>query len=276
MKEIAKVYEETDYSKFKRLEHNRSVLNNRVARLKASFQEKEIINPIVVNEKMEIIDGQGRYEALKQLGRPIRFVIEEGATIEDCQRMNKCNKPWTSSDFVYSYASAGNENYKRLIECNKRTGFTFRRCVALGGHTHMVAQYEGAGMKQSVLEKGTLVFTESDAEDVFTILVKGNEICQSLASANRLNDAFWNAVKVITNFDGYRHERMLANCEKQRHTYVQMARVGDQIAEFERIYNYNTKSNKQRLYFTDYMRNRGYNVRTYTNKKIEEDVSTLT
>lgn len=63
---FAQVYEEKDYSKFKRLENNRDVTESRKEKLKASIASGEILNPIIVNEKMEIIDGQGRYEAKKR------------------------------------------------------------------------------------------------------------------------------------------------------------------------------------------------------------------
>lgn len=270
MKVIGNIYEETDYSKFKKLEHNRPVLLKRVNMLKASFQEKEILNPIVVNERMEIIDGQGRYEALKQLGRPIRYVVEKDADIKDCQRMNKCNKPWTPADFVESYSSMGNENYVRLVACRKRTGFDYSRCVELSGHAVYTKEVKNTS---NLLESGKLIFTESDSEKVFMIRLKGNEICQALAFSGRPNNCFWTAVKVATQFDGYKHERMLRNCEKNRHQYAQMARVSDQLKEFERIYNYNIKSSSGKLFFTDYMRSRENKSHKY--EREEKFISTL-
>lgn len=58
-----------------------------------------------------------------------------------------------------------------------------------------------------------------------------------------------------------------------------MAALEDQLKEFSRIYNYKTKASN-RIYFEDYMRNKGYNIRSYNtepfNKELEgEDVSTL-
>ena len=90
-KQIAVVYEEDDYSVFKRLEGNRTVLSNRLKNLIESFRGGEILNPIVVNKNMEIIDGQGRFEARRTLGLPIVYVIDPDATIEDCRRINHYN-----------------------------------------------------------------------------------------------------------------------------------------------------------------------------------------
>ena len=88
---IGNIYEETDYTKFRKLPDNRDVLSNRLTKLEASLSERAILNPIIVNEKMQIIDGQGRYEALKRMGKPIQYVVAKGANSDDCKRMNRYN-----------------------------------------------------------------------------------------------------------------------------------------------------------------------------------------
>ena len=40
--------------------------------------EKLLMCPIIVNENYEIIDGQHRYSASKELGLPIRYIVGEG------------------------------------------------------------------------------------------------------------------------------------------------------------------------------------------------------
>ena len=78
------VYQTRDYSKFMRLEGNREVVSKRVVKITKSIQQNGyILNPIVVNEKMQVIDGQGRLEALKGLKMPIDYVIAEGAGLNE-------------------------------------------------------------------------------------------------------------------------------------------------------------------------------------------------
>ncbi|WP_299997811.1 ParB N-terminal domain-containing protein, partial [uncultured Clostridium sp.] len=61
-----------DYLIFKKLEGNRPVVNRRVNKIIASIQNVGYItSPLIVNEKMEVIDGQGRLEALEQLKMPV-------------------------------------------------------------------------------------------------------------------------------------------------------------------------------------------------------------
>ena len=72
-------------------------------------------NPIVVNEKFEIIDGQGRFKALKTLSLPIEYILIPGLGLEECKKMNENSTTWNSRNFIVSEAELGNENYQRLL-----------------------------------------------------------------------------------------------------------------------------------------------------------------
>lgn len=273
---VAVVYTTTDYDKFKKLEENRTVTENRAGKLTASFGEKEIINPIIVNEKFEIIDGQGRFEALKRLNRPIKYIISFGANIEDCRRMNRYNTSWTLIDWIESYADNNNpavaESYKNLLYCIKKNKIGLSRIES----TSRVMLAHGG---RSKVTDGTLVFRKSDIEDVEDCLKKGAEILDALTFTKRPNEAFWRGIRIMIDTAGYNHERMLRNCALQRAKYNQMANLDGQLKEFSRIYNYRKCGSY--LYFEDYLRNKGYSVRSYNQtfgnhkNSLEEDVSTL-
>lgn len=272
MKVIGQIYETTDYSQFKKLPDNRDVLTGRVNKLIASISEKYILNPIAVNEHMEIVDGQGRFEARKALQLPIHYYIAAGATSDDCRRMNKYNSKWSTLDFAKSYASAGKQDYARMLKAVKDTGLSISIVLRLANHA---ANQKGNSL--TPYERGELVFTTEDAETVARVSKMTEEIAEALAFEGRLNDAFRYAVKVIIETEKYDHERMLRNCKTCRATFSQMSRLGDQLVEFERIYNKNARANSK-IYFSDYMRNRGANVRSYATQPSEynqEDVSTL-
>lgn len=84
-----KVYTTSDYSIFAHLKENRDVKEQRVKKIRKSIDSVGYIrNPIIVNEKMEIIDGQGRFEVLKEKGYPVEFIIDEGIGVDECRAMN--------------------------------------------------------------------------------------------------------------------------------------------------------------------------------------------
>ncbi len=71
-KALVTVYETTDYKAFKEKAKADPAL---VAMLVESFRKKEILNPIMVNQYMEILTGQARFEAWRRLRLPVQFVI---------------------------------------------------------------------------------------------------------------------------------------------------------------------------------------------------------
>lgn len=75
---IGTVFETFDYEMFVKLEANRIVSAARLRKLIESLTVHEISIPIICNEKMEIIDGQGRFEARKSMGRPIPYLVIPG------------------------------------------------------------------------------------------------------------------------------------------------------------------------------------------------------
>ena len=74
-KPVANVYEISDYTVFTEKEPGSDP--EKVAVLVESLKEKEILIPIMINKAGEILDGQARFEALKQLGKPIKYVFAE-------------------------------------------------------------------------------------------------------------------------------------------------------------------------------------------------------
>lgn len=266
---IGQIFVTTDYSKFKKLESNRAVLTQRKNKLIESFSEHEIMNPIVINRNFEIIDGQGRYEAKKELALPIYYIIDPDADLEDCRRMNEYNSHWTIDDFINSFADEGNPNYIELRKCKQEVKQPTLRILRLANK----GTKTGHNGEKEHARAGLIKFTEDDSNKVKNVLEKANDIAEALCQTKRLNDAFYVAVKVSCEFEGYDHERMLRNCKSQRSSYNQMSNLENQLKEFSRIYNHGAKRNK--IYFEDYMRNRGYNVRDYEFNKDSEDISSL-
>lgn len=273
-KVIGRIFQTDEYDMFKRLPDNRDVLDKRVRKLVASISEKYLTNPIIVNEKMEIIDGQGRYEALKQLGKPIDFIVVNGAGSEDCKRMNRFNTRWSTLDFAKSFAKAGIKAYIILLRGVDATKLSITMVLRLANHG---TTPKGSSVAMSKFEKGELDFTDQDYDKVLAVHKAADEITYALQTTHRRNDAFYTAVKIITETDNYSHERMLRNCATLRSSYNQMSALKDQLVEFERIYNYRTSGDKK-LYFSDYLRNKGAAVRDYSRTYTpydDTDISTL-
>lgn len=268
---IGYIYETMDYDKFKRLVDNRDVTESRLGKLIASMKERYILNPIAVNENMEVIDGQGRFDARKSMGLPIHYYIAEGATIDDCRRMNKYNKPWQLLDYAISYAKSGVSSYVNLLDAIHATH------LAASNVAYITGTSGAKGRVATFFQEGKYKFTKQDLENAKVRAKMAAEISDALLDGVKKNEAFYRAICIIASTDGYDHGRMLRNCKMLRGSYGQMANLANQLKEFERIYNYRAKPSGK-IFFSDYMRNRGSNVRDYSTSHVayqDADVSTL-
>ena len=274
MKPIGIVYEEEDYSLFRRAYVNRIVTKTRTEDLIKSISEKELLIPITVTKNYEVVEGQGRFEALKSLGRPIKFVIDPNATTEDCRIVNRYNSRWSISDYVDSYCKSENSNYLWLKKAADDTEMSTELVMKLSDH----ARGSGSKSSRDIVAEESLTFTEEDYLAVVDICKKGKEILNALG-IKKGSQTFYKACRVIVQFNGYDHQRMIKNCGTNRYNFTMPNRMGDVLAAFEEIYNYNAK--KKFLRFTEHTKKRGCSVRSYDGDytpnayKDRTDISTI-
>lgn len=84
-----KTYKTNDYSIFKSIMGNRTINLKNVNNIINNIKKNGLLpTVIIVNEKMEVIDGQHRLQALKELNLPVYYQIKEGLSINDCIAYN--------------------------------------------------------------------------------------------------------------------------------------------------------------------------------------------
>ena len=110
------VHKTKDYDKFGFNYLNREVDAIHVRRLIKDMKGAGLRVPIIVDENMEVIDGQHRLTACRELGIEVEYIVRDRTPIEDIVRMNNLSKNWTVKDKCVSYAKAGNSDYQRLLE----------------------------------------------------------------------------------------------------------------------------------------------------------------
>lgn len=112
MKKIADVLVTRDYNLFTFLRGNRNIDTANLEKIKESMQEEQLLIPIIVNQNMEIIDGQHRFTAAKELKLPIYYIVNEAYGLEQVLRCNTGgSKKWTNEDFLVQHCEMNNENY---------------------------------------------------------------------------------------------------------------------------------------------------------------------
>jgi hypothetical protein len=239
---VGSVYSTTDYSVFKKLRGNREIFDQRKRMLVESISTRGWIrNPIVVNENMEIIDGQGRFEALKELGLPVEYVVAKGTTINDCISLNIKQSNWKNSDYVKCYADMGNEDYILLLSIYGLYPNLPDTCVNTLAGTALTDGSKGSQM----LREG--LFKVEDKEHIHERCAFVNECLSIIGQGNgRLRN--WCAVFKFVYYCeripcGVFLERL-----KRNRAFITPCVTAKQVLEvLEKIYNYGAKKNK--VYF---------------------------
>ena len=111
LKDSYKVMRTKEYSIFKDLLGNRGI-GKRKKKIETSIDEIGYIPvPIVVNEKYEVIDGQGRLSVCKERCLPVYYMVIPGLGLKECVAMNANSTKWSQEDFIHSFTQLGNSNY---------------------------------------------------------------------------------------------------------------------------------------------------------------------
>lgn len=108
------VYKTTAYNAFHILRGNRRINQVHLARLTESFKRKHLVTPVIVNKRMQIIDGQHRFTSARALGLPVYFIVLEDYALDEVQILNSNFKVYNKIDAIGGYCDLGNTHYIAL------------------------------------------------------------------------------------------------------------------------------------------------------------------
>ena len=239
---------ETDnYDQFVKLLGNRDVTAARIAAIKESILRIGYQpSVIIVNEKMEVIDGQGRIAACKALNIPCYYVVKPGLTIEDCISMNIKMKNWSDLDYLRSYAERGVKPYEIMMQMLEEFPLlSWQQLIVIQGRGSEPATTEA-------MRNGRLRFTELS----YTQYERARWISQMIPAIKKspLNNR--SAIETLIRLDRYKlidKHRMMESIEKYADSIERGgSRASDTLQILNELYNYNRRSKK--FFADDYKR----------------------
>lgn len=135
---VNKIYETSEYSKFKIIKGNRRIKESKVKTLVNSMRKGGWLSTveITVNQFFEVIDGQHRLIAAQLTNTPVRYKIVENTGIEEVIKTNQGCSNWSMKDHIPSQINLGNKNYVLLDKFMKEFPmFNLSICQMLLGQT---------------------------------------------------------------------------------------------------------------------------------------------
>lgn len=231
------VYSTEDYKIFKKLHGNRDLYPKHARRLVKILEKDPLFtkkNPIKVNEKFQIIDGQHRLAAFEEFAKrthkhpPLYYVVVEGANLEDARAMNALSKAWTPRDYAEAYAFEGKENYKTYLSFAKK--FDVQHNV--------LARYLSSNKDTKNFRDGGFVADNSkEAKRLLSQLLEVGPMYVSWPS-----QSFSMAFYQIATSRMYDHEQMVRQMKSYKEALNSVpARISELLPAINMVYNFKRK-----------------------------------
>lgn len=239
-KSVNTVQKTNDYSKFKTKQGNRHLNELHLKRLKSSIQEMDLshANPILVNERFEIIDGQHRFNVCVELGKPIYYIVVKGLGLREIQVLNANTKNWKLEDYIDGYCSMGIQEYCYLKSLMSKTNL---------GVTILMALFSSSGSSgnaQDNLKNGNLILSHKTRGLIILEWIK--DWMKYYQGGDRRS--FIYALIQLYNIKGYNHEKMMQKMKYQSSKLVDSLNTKTYLAILEEIYNFKERGEKLRFF----------------------------
>lgn len=246
------IYSSRDYNKFKIYDWNRQINKGILKRIhksvtKCGWRQE----PIIVDSNYGIIDGQHRYTYAKQHNLPIYYFIADGATREDCQRMNSVRLAWKPQDYIRYYALLGNVDYQRL-QALLETYDDFN----LGIITYAISDSTTGGHLSQRIVDGTFTCSEAD-------FLKASEMLSYLFALDfyikRIRGRrtqLYQAIMFCCSLKGFDKERLARRIRETWSTITPPADMESALEILESIYNYRINKENRIYIVTEWKKER--------------------
>lgn len=239
------VYETKVKGPIELLEGNRIVSERHVQRLMGSYKKDGYYFTILdMNERLEEIDGQHRFESAMRKNLPVRFMIMPGWGIKEVKVLNFNTKNWSPLDFLESYATQGYPNYVRFKKFFDENPFDISTCQIL------LTGKKSYGDTDDDFKDGKL---ELDEE----MIIHASKKVEKIKMLKRFHPKGWKsrshveAVMILINTKDYDHQYLIEKLEKYPIVSLLNAR-SLRTAEYVKLYEerFNFGRQKSRIQVT--------------------------
>ncbi len=236
-----------DYGLFKIRDDNRADIKRKdIERIKASMRIKNMLptKPIDVNGNMEIIDGNHRYMAARELGLEITYRLDKTLKATDILLLN-ISRSWGREDYMNFYVKHGYEQYILLKEFMDREGVSLNVALNLndGRGGRLVQLFKDGKFVFKLAERSTMI---KNCWDTINYIKKMNgSMNTTFASSVR----FWKAlIKFVTHAD-FDEKKWQVNLERMVGRITAKVSHEEYYAMLIEIYNYR---NNNKISVVDY------------------------
>ena len=250
-KDMYKIMSTFKYELFSFIDGNRDI--DHEDRIEKSIRKSGLlVQPILVNQQMQIIEGQNRFQCCKNLGLPIYYVVQEDIGLEEVKSLNSASKNWTTKNYIHSFA-AGNRQLdyvyvEQLMKAYPWVGFS-----ALNFAIRGVAY---GGTATDMIRKGNYKCDELEYNRAVSALDYLTQFKEEILSVGGRKEYYMIAIMFCFYCEDIDSDYLLTKFKKY---YKSLRPINDIMSAFEQIetkvYNYQMRSPREPISIsTEYKR----------------------
>lgn len=222
------VHQTTNYKTFKLISGNRKDAKIRAKKIAKSVEKVGYLPiPIVVNEHMEIIDGQARFAFCEESNTPITYIVIPGLGLDECVAINASTSNWKIIDYISSYADSGIESYILLRDFLEKSPYALSLSFWAMTMTDITNKMEN--IKDGSLELTLEMYDHG--EDIIEYWKRFDDI-----PTNR-KTALYEAIGYCYLMDCVDNERLCRKIHGNPRAFSTVANITDAIDVIEDVYN---------------------------------------
>lgn len=236
------IYVTKDYSKFKFNSKNREINPAHLRNLKESIEDNNLLEgqPILVNHRLEIIDGQHRFFAAKELELPLYYIKKDGLTIDDAITLNINTRNWGYKDYLWHWIERDNQHYVYFHKFMEKYEFGYSVTLALLGRGQASrGQRLTDEFNQGKFTPEYKEYAERIGDMILELGQYGDFVTTKI---------FMLAFDEAQSKEVYDHEEFLHKVEQVPDRFRRKSTQENYLLMMDKIYNYNRQGEKKRLY----------------------------
>lgn len=246
---IAMVFKTYNYDQFKFLAENR--IPDHIKALVLSFKNRLVPNAILCNEKKEIIDGQNRFLASKQIGAPIYYYCIDGLNIYDVASLNSYGKNWSNDDYIRMWANLGKEEYKKILNfCKEFPDISLSNAVTIlsgarkritEGHLLSDTTVDKGSMRLSGIKDGSFVINDLEHSRYVARCIMEYKPFSRPGKQIYIQSAFVSAMTRLLKNNNFDNAEMVRKAQMFTSMFYKCVSAKDYIQMLEDLWNYRRK-----------------------------------
>lgn len=242
-----KIKSTTDYRLFKFINGNRKV--DHAERIEKSIRNVGLlVSPIVVNQNFEIVDGQNRFVACRNLGLPIYYVVQEDIGGSEIGVINAVSKNWTGKDHInyYAHGDAKKEDYIFFEQLIKAYPWATQRTIA-----YAIYGLSGFGYITKI-KNGELKCSQAQYENAVKVLDFTEQFRECVDGIGGRKENYYFTIAFCYTDENVDNDYLLEKFKKYYKSLDSVTSIKDAFRQVEKkIYNYQMRSNREPVFLVE-------------------------